>query len=119
MRTIRAHPLAAEIVDIHKALNALFGISTGKQLLRSVQEKLSLRFGAPARVPITREGAHGYNNAADLVVHFPAYHAALKMRLELAKAGKGNRGHGALVEIGRRFSAVDFVAFFFGLLRCE
>ena len=116
LRAVRDCPFAQEVIDVHKAMNAMFGVGRGRVLLRAVAAEVSHQGGTPGATPVTREGVHVQKNAEDLVKHFVLYHAAMKVRLEVAKEGSGKRNQASLVEIGRRLSSVDFVSF---LLICH
>ena len=111
LRAVRAGTLSKEVIDIHKIMNALFGIGKGKIILRTVASEFGCRGGTPSTNPVTREGVYAASNAEDLVKYYKLYHTSLKVRVELARHGSGTRSQGSLTEIGRRFTAVDFVSF--------
>ena len=111
LRAVRRQGLAVEVIDIHKAMGALFGVGRGRVLLRAVAFELADAISVPSRAPVTREGVHAERNAAELVKNYRVYHTAMKAKMELAREGSGARSLTSLVDIGRRLSAVDFVVF--------
>ena len=111
LRAVHRQGLAREVIDIHKAMGALFGVGRGRVLLRAVAFELADAISVPSRAPVTREGVHAERNAAELVKNYRVYHTAMKAKMELAREGSGARSLTSLVDIGRRLSAVDFVVF--------
>ena len=111
LRSIKNFPMAQEVIDMHKVLNALFGISAGRILIRSIAAVEGHGGGVPGSTPVTREGVHAVRNAEDIVRHYALYHKGLSLRLDMSQRGQGSRGQGNLTDICRRFSAVDFVSF--------
>jgi hypothetical protein len=70
VRALRKSAMAQEVVDIHQAMSALFGVGRGRVLLRSIAAELDMRGGVPGSSPVTREGVNAEKNAVDLVRFF-------------------------------------------------
>jgi hypothetical protein len=126
---VKRTPYAIEIFDVSQVMVQLFGVGSGRVVLRGisdlfVSEQDGSRFqdkqGAikPSGGQSTRPIAYAYRVCESLYRNYPFYFEGLKVRLEYTR-GSTSTGekHGSqslkkLVDVGHRMCALDFVAFF-------
>ena len=117
MRWSCRHPMAMEIFDVYKGMNAMFGVGAGRVILRSVAEMLALQSHKPPQSCHTRQGTNAFRNAQDLLRHYKLYHGGIKVRMEQTHPDlkickhTGSQPLGALAQLGSRAINVDFVSF--------
>ena len=110
--TMRSHPAVEEIMDVAKALGALFGTGDGRALYRSAQHALaeSSRRVIPDQGG-TRKIVAIANSIQHVVQHLAAVHGSMHARLGLARDGTGAQSQRYLIDLGRRTSSMNFVMF--------
>ena len=100
-----AHECAIEVLDIYKAMNALFGVGIGA---RSHRRPMSCH---------TRQGTNAFRNSEDLIRNYPLYHVGMRVRLEQShvhpETGReaGSQNIKKPTTLCRRANSVDFVIF--------
>ena len=106
-----AVPLVNELCDMANELNRLFGVNSGRVLLRGVSDMLEQFVYSVDQLSGTRKLASLPGAPAHLYRNFKMYFAGLVVRLEQTERGVGSQSKKGLVEIGRRLSDGIFVAF--------
>ena len=108
---MRNHAAIAEVLDVGRSLGALFGTGDGRVLFRSTQKAI----GSSQRVLPDQGGTRKIVAVAGsvdyIVTNLPALIASMHARLGLARSRKTAQSVGSLVDMGRRLSALNFVAF--------
>ncbi len=113
LRAAKNVPLALELHDVNRVMSSLFGVGSGRVLLRGVADVSGLEAHRSADVPDTRKVAYFSRVTQNLIHNFPVYHAGLQARLALTRGPRktGSQTVQKLVDVGRRLTTVDFVTF--------
>ena len=109
---MRAHAGVSEIMDVGKALGALFAVGDGRALYRSAQAAI----GAASRRVVPDQGGTRKVVAIASSIQYvtrnlEAIHAGIHARLGLARGGASAQSQHSLIELSRRVSAMNFVMF--------
>ena len=113
---VKKTPLAAEIFDVSTIALQLFGIGSGRHILRGVasaleDEKQRIKVKRPSETNSTRPMAYSYRVTDSLYQNYVVYHQGLAARLDMSRQGKTSQTQTHLLKAGRRLTAVDFVTF--------
>ena len=113
LRAVKKVQMAKEIHDISQVIDSLFGVGSGRVILRGVAEVCDLPHRQVPHTSGVRKVVHFSRVTAGLIDNFTALHAGLQARLALTQGGDkiGSQTVGRLVAVGRRLTVVDFVAF--------
>ena len=117
MWAVRDSPYAVEVFDVSRVMLQLFGVGSGRVLHRSVAELMSESVVRPSEGGGTRPFTYGYRVCESLVRNFRTYHLSLEARIAqthgFTDSGmkKGAQSLRKLIDVGRRLSSLDFVAF--------
>ena len=106
--------MAQEMFAVGRAMSQQFGFGAGKVLLRAVAFELGENSGAACQVGGTRKGEALTRVAASVLHNFRTFAVGLHAKLKERRRGVGSGSQKALLVLGRRLLAVDFVTFTLG-----
>ena len=111
MRAVKKVPAAAEVFEVSRLIDTLFGMGEGRLIARGVSAAL----GVPAkevRAPGgTRKVVYLAGVPSNLIDNFKLYNGGLHARLAWAQEGKSSQTVASLIGAGRRLASVSFVVF--------
>ena len=120
-RAMNQFAICVEIFDVARVMGSLFGVGSGRVILRGVAAELGACVRRVATLCGTRKVVYLSRVTHNLLYNFPCYHGGLWVRQSRASSRKtaaepnktksGAQSLGTLIEIGRRLLSLDFVAF--------
>jgi hypothetical protein len=110
-RAIRGSPMAQEVFAVCALCDQLFGLGDGALLLRAAGHATQTPLRSGALPGLTRKAAGLSREPGHLLDNFTAYAAGLHLRREWTREGHNTHSLTSLVDVGRRLTALNFVAF--------
>ena len=110
-RAIKKCALAGEVYEVCAAMDAMFHHGDGKLLLQTAARAVGEPHRSGWMPGMTRKAVGLASEPGNLLANFAAYVAGLHARMEWKREGHGQHNVGTMIEIGRRLTTLDFVAF--------
>jgi hypothetical protein len=112
LRSIHKCPLADELFDVARLMDAMFGFGSGKQLLRTAADMTDTIIYKGALPGVTRKGVSLVKEPGNLLENLAAYSVGLRGKVALKREdGPGSHKISILTQAGRRLTSVDLVGF--------
>jgi hypothetical protein len=112
-KAIEDSPCALEIFDVARVLASLFGVGDGRVVFRATADAIGAK-----RIRVPDQGGSRkvialVQTVDHLLKNLKTFHAAMHARIGQAEGAnrRGGQTKGALINVGRRVSALNFVVF--------
>ena len=110
-RAIAACPAASNLFEVGRLMDTFFGFGDGRLLLRTAASMVDTAIRSGALPGITRKGVTLTREPGHLLDNLPAYAVAMPGKAALKREHRGQHNLELLIEVGRRLTAVDTIAF--------